>query len=223
MQRFDQPWPRVAGPRDRLRRFVRWLNLTLIHQAIWPAIVLVTGSVMQRPGSSPVSEVIGMMSGPVVASLVALAFIRTNIADFPAPPVKSVVAEQAQLVLIGLPIMVLIGRLVAGDADVTAKITAVGLVNVAAYHLIHFGVVRALFPSPYTITTLFGISWAIHQIADALARDTGGSFIYHAFAGFSVGVVVAVVSQALHRWPGGRLTAPAAHLLLIYLIFGFSA
>jgi hypothetical protein len=41
-------------------------------------------------------------------------------------------------------------------------------------------------------------------------------------SGFSVGVVVAAVAQALHRWPGGQLTAPAAHWLVIYLIFGFS-
>ena len=36
------------------------------------------------------------------------------------------------------------------------------------------------------------------------------------------GLIVAIVAQLLHRWPGGRLTAPAAHWLVIYLIFGFS-
>jgi hypothetical protein len=26
----------------------------------------------------------------------------------------------------------------------------------------------------------------------------------------------------IHRWPGGRWTATAAHMLVIYLIFGFT-
>ena len=223
MQRYDQPWPQVASPRELLRRFNRWLSLTLIHQAIWPALVLATGAVMQRPGVSSIPDVLGMMAGPIIASLVAFNQIRDRLADFPAPPVRSFVADQVRLLLLGLPVMVLIGRLITGDLDSTIKIAAVGLVNVAAYHLIHFGVARSLFPSPYVVTGLFGLSWAIHQIADALARDTGGSFIYHAFSGFTVGVLVAAVSQLLHRWPGGRLTAPSAQWLVITLIFGFSA
>jgi hypothetical protein len=223
VQRYDQPWPQVASPRDLLRRLNRWLSLTLIHQAIWPAIVLATGAVMQRPGVSSIGDVLGMMAGPIIASLVAYNQIRGRLAEFPAPPVRSFVADQVRLLLLGLPVMVLIGRLITGDLDSTIKIAAVGLVNVVAYHLIHLGVARSLFPSPHVVTVLFGLSWAIHQIADALARDTGGSFIYHAFSGFTVGVLVAVVSQVLHRWPGGRLTAPSAQWLVITLIFGFSA
>jgi hypothetical protein len=42
-------------------------------------------------------------------------------------------------------------------------------------------------------------------------------------AGFTLGVLVAVGAQIVHRWPGGWLTAPAAHWLVIYLVFGFSA
>jgi hypothetical protein len=223
VHRYDQPWPKVASPRDLLRRFNRWLSLTLIQQAIWPAIVLVAGAVMHQPGESSIGDVLGMMAGPIVASLIAFSAIRDTLAEFPAPPVRSAVADQVRILLLGLPVMVLIGRLITGDLDATIKIAAVGLVNVAAYHLIHFGVARSLFPSPYIVTVLFGLSWAIHQIADALARDIGGSFIYHAFAGFTVGVLVAVVSQVLHRWPGGRLTAPSAQWLVITLIFGFSA
>lgn len=222
MHRYDQPWPRVAGPRDLLRRVTRWLNLTLLHQAVWPAIVLATGSVMHRPGSSSFGDVLGMIAGPVIAALVAYWQIRHRWAEFPAEPVRSAVAEQVRFVILGLPVMVLLGRLLSQDADAVVKIAVVGGVNVAAYHLIHFGVVRTFFRRPYVITLLFGLSWAIHQIADALARDTGGSFLFHAVGGFSVGVIVAIVAQLLHRWPGGQLTAPAAHWLVIYLIFGFS-
>jgi hypothetical protein len=222
VHRYDQPPPRVAGPRDLLRRVTRWLNLTLVHQAIWPAIVLVTGSVMHRPGSSSIGDVIGMIAGPIVAGLIAYWQIRNRLGEFPSPPIRTMIADQTRLIVLGLPVMVLIGRAITQDPDVVLKIALVGAANVAAYHLIHFGVVRSFFPNRYVITGLFGLSWAIHQIADALARDTGGSFIFHAFGGFSVGVLVAVVAQLVHRWPGGRLTAPAAHWLVIYLIFGFS-
>jgi hypothetical protein len=222
MRRYDQPMPRVAGPRDLLRRFNRWLSLTLIHQAVWPAIVLVTGSVMQRPGVSSIGDVLGMMAGPMVASLIAWGQIRGRRDQFPSPPVRAIVADQVRLVLMGLPVAVLIGRLLTEDVEATLKIAAVGLVNVAAYHLIHFGVVPMLVPSRYVITALFGLSWAVHQIADALARDTGGSFALHAIGGFTVGALVAILAQLLHRWPGGRLTAPAAQWLVITLIFAFS-
>jgi hypothetical protein len=222
VHRYDQPWPRVAGPRDLLRRVTRWLNLTLLHQAVWPAVVLTAGSVMHRPASSSAGDVLGMIAGPVIAALIAYWQIRLRLEEFPAEPIRTAVAEQVRFVILGLPVMVLLGRIISQDTDAVVKISVVGAVNVAAYHLIHFGVVRAFFPRPTVITLLFGFSWAIHQVADALARDTGGSFLYHAVGGFSVGVIVAIAAQFLHRWPGGRLTAPAAHWLVIYLIFGFS-
>ncbi len=222
MERFDSEPPRVAGPRDLLRRLTRWLNLTLIHQAVWPVVVLLSGSTMQRPGESSVGDILGQILGPLIATLIALQLVRPRGEALPAPPVPGVVAEQARLILLGLPVMVLAGRLITGSVDDTLKVTAVGLANVAAYHAIHFGTVRVLFTQRWLIPLLFGLSWAIHQIADALARDTGGSFILHALGGFTAGVLVALSAMLIHRWPGGRWTAPAAHLLVIYLIFGFT-
>jgi hypothetical protein len=222
MKRFDQPAPRVAGPRDRLRRLTRWLNLTAVHQAAWPVLVLLAGDTMRRPAESSTGEVLGMAVCPLIAALIAVGLIRGKLGALPAVPVHSVVADQVRLIALGLPVMVFLARFVFDDASATWKIGLVGAANVAAYHLIHFGVVRSMFPHPATITGLFGVSWAVHQIADSLARDTGGSYALHALSGFSVGVVVAAVAQVLHRWPGGRLTAPAAHWLVIYLIFGFS-
>ena len=143
-------------------------------------------------------------------------------ANLPGDPVASIAAGQARLIALGLPLMVLLARLIRGDADATWKIAVFGAASVAAFHLIRFGVALSMFPSPVLITMLFGISWAIHQIADALARDTGGSFVLHAISGFTAGVLVAVASQVLQRWPGGRLTAPAVHWSVIYLILGFS-
>lgn len=222
MQRFDQPAPKVAGPRDLLRRLTRWFNLTLVQQAIWPVIVLLSGSVMQRPGASSAGDVLGMMLGPLVAALLALHLTRSRGAELPSPAIDTPVAVQVRMILIGLPAMVFAARMVTGSPDEVVKVTAVGLANVAAYHAIHFGVVRTSFGPRFVPPLLFGISWAIHQVADALARDTGGSYVLHALGGFTVGAVVALGTMALHRWPGGRWTAPAAHLLVIYLIFGFA-
>ncbi len=223
MERFDSEPPRVAGPRDLLRRLTRWLNLTLIHQAIWPVIVLLSGSTMQRPAESSVGDVLGQILGPLGACLIALQLVRSRGETLPAPPVSGALAEQVRLILLGLPVMVFAGRLLTGSVEATLKVTAVGLASVAAYHAIHFGTVRVLFAQRWLVPLLFGLSWAIHQIADALARDTGGSFIFHAVGGFTVGVLVALAAMLLHRWPGGRWTAPATHLLIIYLIFGFAS
>ncbi len=223
MQRLDQPAPKVAGPRDLIRRFTRWLNLTLLHQATWPVVVLLTGSVMQRPASSSIGDILGMVIGPLAACLLGLHYLGNRKAEFPAPPVRNLLADQARIIIVGLPIMLFIGRIFTVSADSAVKVMVVGLANVAAYHVIHFGVVPGIFKARYIIALLFGLSWAIHQIADALARDTGGSYIFHAIGGFTVGVLVAVASMALHRWPGGRWTAPAAQLLVIYMMFGFAS
>jgi hypothetical protein len=222
LQRLDQPAPTIAGPRDLLRRLTRWLNLTLIHQATWPVVVLLTGSVMQRPASSSVGDILGMVIGPLAACLLGLHYLGDRRTEFPAAPVRNLLADQVRLIIVGLPIMLFIGRIVTVSVDSSIKVMVVGLANVAAYHVIHFGVVPGIFKARYLVPLLFGLSWAIHQIADALARDTGGSFILHALGGFTVGALVALASMMLHRWPGGRWTAPAAQLLVIYMIFGFA-
>jgi hypothetical protein len=151
-----------------------------------------------------------------------LVYLRGRVWQLPSPAVRSAVAEQARLIALGLPAMVLVGRLIAGDSDAALKIGAVGAVSVAAYHLIHFGVVRTSFESPIVPVALFGLSWAIHDLATALARDAGGSYVFRGIGGFSAGLLVAIASVAVHRWPGGRLTAPALHWLAVYLIFGFT-
>jgi hypothetical protein len=223
VQRLDQPAPRVAGPRDLLRRITRWFNLTLVQQATWPVVVLLSGTVMQRPAQSSFGDVLGMMVGPLGAALLAVHFARSHGDNLPSPPVPGIAPEQVRLLILGLPFMLLIGRAITGSASEAIKVTAVGIASVAAFHAIHFGVVPGLFKPRLVVPLLFGLSWAIHQIADALARDTGGSFLLHALSGFTLGLLVAGGSLVLHRWPGGIWTAPALHLTIIYLIFGFAA
>ena len=223
MQRLDTPAPSVAGPRDLLRRLTRWFNLTVLHQVLWPVIVILSGATMPEVADASAGDVTGMILCPLAACVVAVVYLRGRVWQLPAPAVKSAVAEQARLITLGLPAMVLIGRLIVGDIDATLRIAAVGAVSVAAYHLIHFGVVRSTFESPIVPVVVFGVSWAIHDLATALARDAGtGSHLFRAIGGFSAGLLVAIASVAVHRWPGGRLTAPALHWLIVYLIIGFT-
>jgi hypothetical protein len=97
---------------------------------------------------------------------------------------------------------------------------------VAAYHLIHFGVVVRSYPDRahglWMATLLFAVSWGIH---DALLTALGPSAASPALAlvgGLVIGLAIALLSRALRRWPGGALPAAATHWLLIYLIFGFA-
>lgn len=223
MQRLDQPAPRVAGPRDLLRRLTRWFNLTVLHQALWPAIVLVSGSVLHDTGVSPWGDLAGLVIGPLLAVLFALIYLRSTIRQMPALPVTGTLAENTRIGIIALPFMVLGARMLNGDAEATFKIALVGALSVAAYHLIHFGIVQTVFERRPVVVGLFGLSWAIHQIAESLARDSGDSLILGGLGGFSAGVLVASTALLVHRWPGGRFTAPALHWLIIYLIFGFAS
>lgn len=222
MQRLDTPVPKVAGPRDLLRRVTRWFNLTVLHQVLWPVLVILSGATMPEIADASAGDVAGMILSPLAASVVALVYLRGKVWQMPSPAVTSAVAEQARLVALGLPAMILVGRLIAGDSGATLRIAAVGVVSVAAYHLIHFGVVCVIFEHPAVPVVLFGLSWAIHDLATTLARDAAGSYVFRAIGGFSAGVLVAIASVAVHRWPGGRLTAPALHWLAVYLIFGFT-
>lgn len=220
--RLDTPAPRVAGPRDLLRRLTRWFNLTVLHQVLWPVIVLLAGATMPEIADASAADMAGLILAPLSACVVALVYLRGRARALPSPPVNSAVAFQVRAIAIGLPVAVLIGRLLGGDAETTLKIAIVGAVSVAAYHLIHFGVVRSDFGSMLVPVLLFGLSWAVHDLATALARDAGGSYLYRGLGGFSAGVLIALASVAVHRWPGGRLTAPALHWLVVYLIAGFT-
>lgn len=222
MQRLDQPVPHVAGPRDLIRRITLWFNLTVIHQAFWPVIALLAGSPIRDTGVSSWGVAAGLAAGPIMACLLALVYLRGKISQFPAPSQPSVIATNFRIIAVGLPIMVLIGRLLGDNPGGTVKVALVGAVNVAAFHLIHFGVVRTVFERSIVIVPLFGLSWAIHQMAEALARDSGDSLILSGIGGFTAGVLVALGALLVHRWPGGRITAPALHWMAIYLVLGFT-
>lgn len=232
----------VLGARlAAFKRLYRWLNLTLVHQATWPLLVLLTTAVANEPEQTPMPWFLARLGAPLVAALVAFAYLRRQLVgpnqELPSPSQRRRVGDedgsrqanliqQARFLLIGLPLMVAVVRLVQGPIEPATKLMLFGLADVAAYHLIHFGVVARSYPdraNGLTIATaLFALSWGIH---DALLTAIGSSEASVGLAflgGVVIGAVMGVLMRGLQRWPGGWLPAAATHWLLIYLIFGFA-
>jgi hypothetical protein len=226
---------------DRLaafKRVYRWLNLTLIHQACWPLLVLLATAPTGKPDEIPFPWYWARLGAPIAAAFLAFIYLRERPLDatdsggivqdvsIQKKTTGRSVAEQARFVLLGLPLMVAAVRLLDGPVEPAGKLIVFGLADVAAYHLIHFGVVVRSYPDAAqgisVATLLFALSWGIH---DALLTAIGPSDASPALAllgGLVLGLFIALLSRAIHRWPGGALTAAATHWLLIYLIFGFA-
>ncbi len=132
-------------------------------------------------------------------------------------------ATQLRYALLVLPIVIAILRLVVGPVDEATKIILFGLVNVAAYHLIHFGVVPRSFDyrrqGLLAGALLFGLSWGLNNSLMVGLND--GDWLLGLAAGCVLGWLFGFGSLAIRQWPGGALTAAAAHFLVVYLIAGF--
>ncbi|MEA2528895.1 MAG: hypothetical protein QOG89_539, partial [Thermomicrobiales bacterium] len=185
---------------------------------------------------TPMPWYLARVGASIAAALLALAYLRQRphgaaftLSPSPQEPEKgrrSALAQQARFLLLGLPVMVAVVRLAVGPVEPAAKLMLFGLADVAAYHLIHFGVVARSYPDwaqgMGAATLLFAVSWGMH---DALLTALGPSEASPALAlvgGFVIGLAIALLSRAVRRWPGGLLPAAATHWLLIYLIFGFA-
>jgi hypothetical protein len=217
------------------RRVYRWLNLTLVQQATWPLLLLLTSAPGGTPEEIPMPWYLARLGAPVAAALLALFYLRERPIRQPGAvargdealgwPVQSPLAAQARFLLLGLPLMVLAARLIAGPAVPVTKLALFGLADVAAYHLINFGVLARSFPQRdrgLTAAVLFfGLSWGLQSALLVAFGPESASPVLAFFAGTAAGAAVALCCRAIWRWPGGLLTAPAAHWLVIYLIFGF--
>jgi len=216
------------------RRVYRWLNLTLVQQATWPLLLLLTSAPGGTPEEIPMPWYLARLGAPVVAALLALFYLKERPVSRPASAttdmelgrrVQSPLAVQARLLLLGLPVMVLVARLIAGPVGPVTKLALFGLADVAAYHLINFGVLARSFPQRdrgLAAAVLFlGLSWGLQAALLVTFGPESASPILAFFAGTVAGIAVALCCRAIWRWPGGLLTAPATHWLVIYLIFGF--
>jgi hypothetical protein len=113
-----------------------------------------------------------------------------------------------------------------GPAEPVGRLLLVGAADVAAFQLIHFGVVARSFaggaggPAQGAAVLLFGVSWGLRDLA--LTALAGGGGLAVAFgAGLGLGIAVGLLSRLLRWWPGGALTAAAGHWLVVYLVGGF--
>jgi len=224
-----------GGRFSGLKRYLRWFNLTVLQQALWPLLIAVFSAPQVDLEDTPSGWYVGRIAGPVIAFALAWIYYQSyHRSDWrsslrtllqPRSPARfAELARQLRYALLGIPVAVGMARLAAGPADEVAKITLFGLANVAAYHLIHFGVVPQLFTDRrqglQASILLFGLSWGLHDaLMVGLTED--GSWALAFAVGLFLGWIVAAVSLAIRRWPGGAPTAAAAHFLLVYLIFGF--
>jgi hypothetical protein len=217
------------------RRVYRWLNLTLVQQATWPLLLLLTSAPGGTPEEIPMPWYLARLGSPLAAAFLALFYLKerplklsvaTNRGGEPlGQPVQSSFAKQARFLLLGLPLMVLAARLIAGPVGPVTKLALFGLADVAAYHLINFGVLARSFPQRdrglAAAVLFFGLSWGLQSALLVSFGPESASPVLAFFAGTAAGIAVALCCRAIWRWPGGLLTAPATHWLVIYLIFGF--
>ena len=225
--------PAAHSSLTRLKRLYRWLNLTLIHQAVWPLVVLMLGAPALPPGETPLRWFTVRLAAPAVAAALALLFvIQSPVTAVPDEPRDrpdgsrpSMARRQVRLAALGLPVMVGAARLLAGPAEPAAKLLLFGAADVLAFQLIHFGVVARSFPpdeGQVAAVGLFGASWAVRgALLAALDTDPGNGIALGALAGLAIGLAVGALCRALRAWPGGFWPAAAIHWLLIYAVLGF--
>jgi hypothetical protein len=299
-----------TGPLGGLKRYLRWFNLTMLQQALWPLLIAVASAPHVDLEETPTGWFLLRLAGPLLAVVVAFLYLRqrppshapsapgafiprsassapvnpsqhagrwhqrgmkdyrhpersegspaaavsrettvvagddgeilhfvqddwhvsegsrTDVFHLITPPANirfPAVATQFRYALYALPVVVTLLRFLNGPADEAAKIVAFGLVNVAAYHLIHFGVVPLSFedarPGLLAGAVLFGVSWGLHNALMFGLSD--GGWLPGLVAGLVLGWVFGFGALALRQWPGGWLTGAAVHFLVVYLIAGF--
>src|SRR3954469_25287681 len=95
---------------DRLasfKRTYRWLNLTLVQQATWPLILLLTAAPAGTPDEIPMPWYLARIAGPACAAVLALIYLRERPlrpleaeADVDEGPVQSPAATQFRFLLL---------------------------------------------------------------------------------------------------------------------------
>lgn len=224
-----------GGGLQFLRRISRWFNLSVIQHAVWPVLVALVAAPQVAVATTPWDWYLGRIGGPLLAFVLALGYMRravgrgierTALPFVRVPVAPGGLAQQARSLLIGVPVMVLIARLVSGPADEVLKVALLGLATAAAYHAINFWIVPLGFPAGARGldigTVLFGVSWGLGDLLRVGTSSEGGSLTLALLAGFVAGVLVALVCRGVRRWPGGTLPAPMTQWLVITLILGFA-
>jgi hypothetical protein len=222
--------PKLAN----FRRLYRWLNLTLIHQAPYPLLFALSFAPAGTPGEIPMPWYLLRVGAPFAAASIALLYLRQNVPGVePARGfgttrgvAKPALATQLRLFVMGLAVMLSASRLLTVHDSSAIKLILFGLADAAAFQLIHFGVVRRSFQEDAGglshAVILFGLSWGLRDLLLAVAGSDAASPPLAFATGCALGVVVALISRRLYRWPGGLLTAALLQFTVVTLVIGFT-
>ena len=99
-----------------LKKIYRWFNLTIVQHAVWPLLVAVFAAPQVAVENTPWNWYVGRVAGPLLATLLALAYIRraaargideTALPSLQVPDAPGRIAQQARYLLIGVPLMML--------------------------------------------------------------------------------------------------------------------
>ncbi|MDP9354176.1 MAG: hypothetical protein M3R02_02650 [Chloroflexota bacterium] len=233
-RQVQRPAPAVLGlSLTDFRRLYRWLNLTLIHQAVWPALLLLTNAPAGAVERLPLRWYLIRLAAPALAAGLALVYLaqppargssRERGESRPAPHLGPI-QVQARLILFGLAAVLALARFALGPPGPALRLLVFGAADVAAFHLIHFGVVLRSSSSQDAergAVALFTLSWGL-RTALLVAVGAGRASVLLGFVGGVVlGAVIGAGSLALRRWLGGALAGAAFHWLVIYLILEFA-
>jgi hypothetical protein len=227
--------PSLAGEGlSAFRRAYRWLNLILVQQGLWPLLVVVMGAPAGPIGLTPLPWYWARLAGPLLAALLALAFLAQRPQGLPSDVAlrnaesggehDRRLREQATILVVGVAVAVALLRLLQGPPLAVLKLEAFGLADVAAYQAINFGVAgRAVAPGAGQALpiALFGLSWGLHDLFLAAASPAAEDLVLTFASGCLIGLAFGTLSWALRRWPGGYFSASALQFLLVYLVLGF--
>jgi hypothetical protein len=232
-----QPGSRFAS----FRRLYRWLNLTLVHQGVWPLLIVLMGAPLVRPPAAQFPWQLAATGAPALAAIAAALYLtqrpgglaaangpgvaaRTDV-SLDTASVPAMLRGQVTLLLFGVTLVLAVARLLIGPVLPTGSYLLFGVADVLAFQLIHFGVVAGSFEEAdlgqAAAILLFSLSWGLRELFLA-GVGVGNAEIGLAFGGgLAVGLVLALISRGLRRWPGGFWAGAAGHWLLVYLVFGF--
>lgn len=224
-------WDPLGGGRiDALRRALRWLNLTLIQQGVWPLVAIVAGAPAGSAGGLPWHWWAVRAGAPLAAALLAFVYLRQRSGKWPpardaSPSAGSMARQQVRFAVIGVALCVAALRVAFGPAEPALKTLLFGAADVAAYHTINFGVVAGANPDRDAVgwqaVALFGVSWGVGRLFLAMLSEPLAAAPFVFAGGVAAGIAIGALALALRRWPGGWATAAAAHWLLIYGIAAF--
>ena len=238
---------RFAG----VRRLLRWLNLTVVHHGPWPLLLLLTAAPNATVPGTPLPWFAARLSAPLAAAALALVYLAQRPvsdrsaapapdsrppaevappADVPKSPgdpsIRSGAASVLATLIVGLAAALAVGRLAVGPVAPVTRLLLFGAADVAAFHLVHFGVVARSYRTAEAGRTaavaLFGASWAVRGVLLAAFGGTDAALPLVLVSNLVVGLAVGTGAAALGRWVGNAWLPAVAHWLVVYLVAGFA-